>query len=302
MTIVDRWRERLTSILEGRSRLTAVVDVVTDTYIAWRNDRTIRLGAGLAYYGLFSIASMLTLTLAATQLLVSGDDIRRYLSDWLLDVFGEIGPEAAATISEGLDGVTAGQLGLVGGISLLITGSLFFIALEDALNMIWGQPVRVGIRSSIRRRIVGFIVVFAAGLTVVASLTVQAISSFLEALVPGQFPGIGLVASALGSALSWTVLWAAIVLLFRYLPSVDVPWRTSIIGGGATSVLLVVGTAAIGWYLRTFGASSISGAVSSVLAVLAWIFYEAQMVLIGAQFTRTLTQRAGLIELHDDAS
>ena len=267
------------------------VRVVVDTYGSWRADRTIRLGAGLAYYGLFSLASVLTLSLGIVRLLGRRNDVDSYLAQRFEEIFGEIGAELSGMLAEQLSGGTGAQLGLIGLGSLLVTGSLFFLALEDALNQIWGMPVRVGIRSSIRRRLVAFLVLFGAALTLVVSLAVQTSSSLIEALLPGEALGVSALVSFVASSLSWLVLAGAVVLLFRFLPSADIPWRPAITSGVATSALLIVGTALIGAYLRRFGATSLSGAASSLLAVLFWIYYEAQILLAGAQLLKVLTER-----------
>lgn len=264
--------------------------IIRTTYEEWRDDRTIRLGAGLAYYGLFSLASVFTLSLWMVQLLGSRSDVEQYLTTALDDALGEAAPEAASAISAALHDSVGNQLGLVGLASLLITGSLFFIALEDALNQIWGVPVKHGFRWTIRRRLTSFLVLLAAAATLIASLAVQAISSIAERFFPGAF-GSAAFASALASGLSTLVLAGAIVLLFAYLPSADVKRGAALVAGVATSVLLIVGTNVIGWYLRRFGATSVTGAAASIIAILIWIFYEAQILLAGAQLAKVLSRR-----------
>jgi membrane protein len=271
------------------------VRVVLDTYSSWRNDRTIRLGASLAYYGLFSLASVLTLSLGMIRLLGRRSRLDAYLAESLQGIFGADSVDVSTSIIDKLDRSAGTQLGLIGLGSLLVTGSLFFLALEDALNQIWGMPVRRGIRSSIRRRLVSFLVLLAAALTLVASATVQAMTSLFDWLVPGDVIDGTLLGSFITNVLSWCVLAGAVVLLFRFLPSAAVPWRPAIISGVATSALLIVGTALIGSYLRRFGASSLGGAASSVLAVLVWIYYEAQILLAGAQLSKVLARRPALL-------
>lgn len=266
--------------------------VVVSTYRSWRADRTIRLGAGLAYYGLFSIASVLTLSLSLISLFGRRAATTEYLTEQFESMLGDIGVDLAGEVTEILEGNVGTQLGLVGLVSLLVTGSLFFLALEDALNQIWGVPVPVGIWTTIRRRATSLLVLLGAAAALVISLAAQAITSIAEALLPGSSEGLDLLSAALANGVTWAVLAIAVVLLFRYLPSAEVGWRPAIVGGTSTAALLIVGTAVVGWYLRNYGASSLTGAASSVLAVLVWIFYEAQIVLAGAQLTKTLSNGA----------
>ena len=87
------------------------------------------------------------------------------------------------------------------------------------------------------------------------------------------------------------MLGGALLLLFRYLPTIEVPWRIAFVGALVTAAFLTVGTSLIGWYLRTIGASSLSGAASTPIAVLLWIYYEAQILLAGVQLTHVLDER-----------
>lgn len=268
----------------------AFVGTMLTTYAEWRDDRTIRLGAGLAYYGLFSLASVFTISLWMVKLFGDRADVEEYLTAAFDQALGEAAPNAAASISAAIDDSIGGQIGLVGLVSLLITGSLFFLALEDALHQIWGIPVRHGFGWTIRRRLTSLLVLLAAAATLILSLAVQAVSSIAERFFPGAF-GSAAFASALASTASILVLAMAVILLFRYLPSVEVDRRAALIAGVVTSLLLIVGTNVIGWYLREFGATSVTGAAASVIAILVWIFYEAQILLAGAQLSKVLTRR-----------
>lgn len=264
------------------------VRFVTGVYTSWRDDRTIRLGAGLAYYGLFALASVLTLSLSVVRLLTRSADTAAVLTDRLEAGFGSIGADMADVIAERLDGPTGGPLGVIGIVSLLVSGSLFFLALEDALNHIWHVPVRSGVVASVRRRLVSLAVLLAASLVLVGAAVVQTIAEWLEGVL-SDAPGGPSVVTLVAHVGMWVLLAATLTVLLRILPAAEVGWRPAVVSGALTSVLLIAGTATIGWYLRTFGVSSISGAAASILAVLVWIFYEAQILLGGAQVCKVLT-------------
>ncbi|MCB0967590.1 MAG: YihY/virulence factor BrkB family protein [Ilumatobacter sp.] len=272
-------------------------DIVLDTYASWRNDRTIRLGAGLAYYGLFSLTSVIAVALGLLRIFGRSATVE---DDLTQRVVAALGPDAAAAVSsffDQVDGSTGTSIGLIGVGSLLVTGSLFFLALEDAFHQIWEVPVRSGIRSTMRRRLISLAVLLGAASTIVVALAVQAAASVLERLVPGSAPGLQAVSALFASMMSWSVLVVALALLFKYLPSVGVPWRPIVLAALITSAFLVVGTALIGWYLRTVGASSVGGVASTPIAVLLWIYYEAQILLAGVQLSRILTERRVSIRL-----
>lgn len=258
------------------------------TYRAWRDDRTIRLGAGLAYYGLFSLTSLLTVSVGLIQLFTSRAVTEEYLSDHFSRWLGTDSADLAATFSDALNGSRGTRVGLVGLASLLVTGSLFFLALEDAFNQIWGVPVAAGIRSSIRRRLTAFGILIAAAATLVAAVLAQTVTSVLGGLLPGSNSGWNLIDGAVTNGVGLLILSTALICLLRYLPSAEVSWLAAIISGAITAGLLIVGTSLIAWYLRTVGAGSLGGAAAGVIAVLMFIFYESQILLGGAQLCRAI--------------
>lgn len=250
-----------------------------------------RLGAGLAYYGLFSLSSVVAVAFGVFRIVGRSPTVEAAFVERFEELFGAVSESSVNELFDQLDGSSGTQLGLIGLGSLLVTGSLFFLALEDAMHQIWGVPVASGWRSTVRRRLVSLVVLLGAAATIVLSFSVQAATNVLEQLLPGSTGGGTLLSSALASLLSWSVLAVAITMLFRYLPSTDVPWRPAALAAVITCAFLVVGTALIGWYLRTVGASSLGGVASTPIAVLLWIYYEVQIVLAGAQLNKVLVRR-----------
>lgn len=268
----------------------SVRDIVMETYESWRNDRTIRLGAGLAYYGLFSLTSVIAVALGLLRIFGRSATVEDELTGRMVEAAGPDAAGAVTSFFDQLDGGAGTSIGLIGIGSLLVTGSLFFLALEDAFHQIWDVPVRSGLRSTVRRRLISLAVLLGAASTIVVALAVQAAAGLLERFVPGSAPGLQALASVFASLMSWGVLVVALTLLFKYLPTIGVPWRPIIIAALVTSAFLVIGTALIGWYLRTVGASSVGGVASTPVAVLLWIYYEAQILLAGVQLSRVLTE------------
>jgi membrane protein len=274
------------------SRATLVRDVVLETYTAWREDRTLRLGAGLAYYALFAIVPLLALTAALAERLFSTIAMKEFLSDRLAQL-SILDPDAAGgSIADELARRSVqSSLGIVGLGGLLFTSSLVFMALVDAVNTIWNVPVSTGIRSSIRRRLISFLMVLTTGAIMISNLAISAISGAAEKLIPGNVEILGTLANLIASLASGAALVVALVLLFRYTGPVRSPWPATIVSAVTTSALLVVGTGAISWYLRTLGGSSLTGAFGALLVSLSWVYYEAQILLAGLQLVKVLTRR-----------
>ena len=274
-----------------RQVVQSFIGLLAETYGEWRRHRTIRLGAGLAYYGLFALVPLLAVSLSLAGVFFQEDDVQEYLAGQFAGILGD----DAAAVSTALAGVLDGfdsliGLGLVGALSLVFTASLLVVALQDALNTIWERPVRSGIRTTIARRLLAFLVVAGAGAALMVSFALNAVTALFGRMVPDVVVMESL-GELIGTAGSWALGVGVIALLFRYLTDVRVPWRGVLPGAAVTALLVAVGTVAIGAYLRRYAATSLLGATGSVFLVLIWIYYEAQIILAGAEFTRTLAKR-----------
>lgn len=273
-----------------------IAEVVGQTYASWREDRTLRLGAGLSYYALFTIVPFLALTAALAEQLFGLIDMASYLTDRLEQLgiveAGAAGESIATELSR--RSVTS-SLGIIGAGSLLFASSLVFLALVDAINTIWNVPVRSGLRNSVRRRLVSFLMVLITGVVLIATLALSTVTGVIERFVPGSVEIAGPVSALLGWVASASSLGIALALLFRYVGPVRAPWIPAVASAVATAFLMVVGAQAISWYLTRFGGSSLGGAFGALLASLSWVYYEAQILLGGVQLVKTLTTRLGLL-------
>ena len=280
--------------------LGVIVEVARQTYESWREDRTLRLGAGLSYYALFTIVPFFALTAALAEQLFGLIDMASYLTD-RLEQLGVVEAGAAGeSIATELNrrSVTS-SLGIIGASSLLFASSLVFLALVDAINTIWNVPVRSGLRNSVRRRLVSFLMVLVTGVVLIATLALSTVTGAIERFVPGSIEIGGPVTELLGWLVSASSLGVALALLFRYVGPVRAPWIPAISSAVATAFLMVVGAQAISWYLTRFGGSSLGGAFGALLASLSWVYYEAQILLGGVQLVKTLTTRMGLLPTAD---
>lgn len=295
--VPDKPDESLKPLLMSFS-LDRLRSIAVTTYREWRADRTLRIGAGLAYYGLFAVIPLLSLTAALAEWLFGTTEIRDYLAERMSQI-GIVDADAAgAAISEELSQRSVqSSLGIIGVASLVVASSLLFVAINDAFNVIWHVPVGSGMWNTVRRRLVAFLMVLGAGAVLVASFAVSAVSGAAQALLPGDVRLLEDLADLLTVLGSWMSLAVALALLFHFLSPPHVPWRIAGFTAILTAVMLSIGTAAIAWFVRRYGGSSVTGALGAVLAVLTWIYYEAQILLGGAQLTKVL---ASIDELPSD--
>jgi len=183
--------------------------VVTATYTQWRMHRTIRLGAAVAYYGLFALVPVLAVCLAVAGRLVSDQQVQEYLDDRLVEVFGPqaAGFSEAVAATLGSTGTIAG-LGLIGAGALVLAATLLVISLQDAFNTIWELPVVSGLRHSFFRRLGAFVVILAAGGVLVLAFAINSITAMIDRLVPDVVI-LGSMTELFGAAASWALGFGA---------------------------------------------------------------------------------------------
>lgn len=265
----------------------SLISLLATTYERWRDDRTIRLGAGIAYYGIFTLIPLVTLSIALAQALFSEAQVQSFLENAPSSLFGSDGAPFADTIVDKLDSSgTAAGLGLVGLVSLIATTSILFVALQHAFNVIWDVPPAHGIRNDVRRYGLAYLLELLASSLLCGALAVQAIDGLAEQLTPGQLPLLEDVADVISLAASWALGIGVVALLFRFVPRATVPWRASLIGAAVDAACIAVATWALGEYIQRVGSGSLAGA--AVLATL-WIYATAQILLAGAVMTMVLT-------------
>jgi membrane protein len=269
-----------------------VSDIVMDTYAAWRSDRTLRLGAGLAYYSLFTIVPLLALTAALAEWVFGLADMRAYFTGRLSSLGLVDADVVSQAITDELSEVSVqSSLGIVGGVSLLFASSLVFLALVDAVNVIWDVPVRTGVWHSVRRRLISFLMVVATGGVLIAGVAVAAVTGAAEAIMPGSVAILESLSTVISRLASWAALVVAVTMLFRFIGPIRVSWSLALYSATITSALLYLGTITISWYLQEFAGSSVTGAFGTVLVALSFVYYETQILLAGVQLVKILTLR-----------
>ena len=282
---IGRWFGELAT----RARTSRLIAVVDETYDSWRADRTIRLGAGLAYYALFGVVPFLALSIAIAGFAFSQEEVRSTVAQVLE---GVLGVEETALMAEAASGQLAeagmgSSLGLVGIGALVFSASLLLAAFQDALNVIFGVPVQVGIRRTLRRRLFLFLLVLVFASAVLLSLILGTVIAWIADLLNLEAVSAPLL-TVIGRIVSLGAVGGALAVMYRLLPRVEVPWRAATIGGAAVAVTGWLATKAVGAYLERFGTSSVEGAAGGLVLLLTLVYVLSQVALAGAQLTKTL--------------
>lgn len=268
----------------------AVVDVLRCTYISWRNARTKRIGAGIAYYALFALVPLVSLSIWLAELLVDDQAVSDFFQQLAVGLNIE-GQAMAAFIDE--IGRTSSQtsLGLIGFGSLLFAAAVVVSALQDAFDEIWELPVVGGVRNKVRRRLKAFLIVGGGGIVIVLALVINAVSGLLKRLLPGRSSVLDRIPDLFSFVSGWVVVIGGLAIVFQVLTRQRVSVIALGIGSVTTAGLLSIGTQLLNLYLTRFASTSLSGALSSVFLVLAWLYFVAQVVLVGGHLILVLDRR-----------
>jgi len=273
------------------------LNVLKNAANEWVKDKCPQLGAALAYYTVFSLAPLVVVLLGVFGLIYGGNEqAREKILEQLGYLMDPSGVKVIQDIADNASHPTASILATAIGILVALFGaSGIFGQLQDALNTIWSirpKPSR-GLWSFVRARFLSFAMVGGICFLLLTSLTVEgvlhALHDYLQSLLPGgHFLGL-----AIFYFFDFAMITLLFAMLFRYLPDAKIAWRDVWTGAVLTAILFVLGKFLLGLYLGSGAAGSAYGAASSLITLLLWVFYSAQILLFGAEFTKIYANNYG---------
>jgi membrane protein len=272
----------------------AVWPLVRDTALQWSEHKTARLGAALAYYSVFSIGPLILIVVSIAGLVFGHAAVRGEVSEQIAGLIGETGARAVESMLAAASRPSEGILATAVGLGLLLFAAVgVVVQLKDALNTVWEAPPPVGngVWAFVRTYLVSLAAVIALGFLLLVSLVVTAALAATSRYASPYLPEgtLHLVSTGASFAIT-TVLFA---MMFKWLPDTDVSWRDVWLGAAATAVLFNIGKFLIGLYIGKQGLESVYGAAASIIVLLLWVYYSAQILLLGAEFTHVYAQHHG---------
>lgn len=273
----------------------AIFGLLKQTAKEWSEDKVPRLGAALAYYTVFSIAPLLIIAISVAGLVFGSKAASEQISTQLSGLMGDTAAKAVEEMVKGATNKESGIIGTIIGLATLLFGaSGVFGQLQDSLNTIWGvapKPGR-GIMGTLKDRFLSFTMVLGVGFLLLVSLAVSAtlsgIGTYIEALGMPK-----LVFQTINLLVSFGVITLLFAAIYKVLPDVEIQWRDVWVGAAATALLFTVGKFLIGLYLGQSSTASSYGAVGSLAVLLIWIYYSAQILFFGAEFTQVYANEYG---------
>ena len=260
----------------------------------WSKDDVPRLGASLAYYTLFAVSPILVIAIAIAGSVYGAEAVRGQIVGEISGLIGRQGAEAVQTMLQGAHHDPSGSFAvIVGTVTLLIAASGAFLELQHALNTIFRvktDPKKSGIQRLILSRLRSFGVVVSIGFLLLVSLVVSAAITAISDRIQRTAVMGPFLLQALNLIVSLGVMTLLFGLIYRLLPDVRLAWRDVWTGAFVTSLLFSVGKLLIGLYLGHSSVASSYGAAGSIVILLVWVYYSAQVILLGAEFTRVYAE------------
>ena len=270
--------------------------LMKDAASDWSRDRAPRLGAALAYYTVFSLVPFLVVVIGVIGLVFGEVAAQSAILSQIAELVGE---QTAAAIKDMIQRANQPSTGLfataVAVATLLIGASGVFGQLQDALNTVWGVEPKEGrgVWGFIKDRFLSFVAVLGTGFLLLVSLILSSALAAFGKWFGGLLPLPEAVLQLMNFAFSFLVVTGLFALIFKVLPDAKVAWRDVWIGAALTSALFTIGKFALGVYLGKSNVASAYGATGSLVLVLLWVYYSAQILLYGAEFTQVYANRVG---------
>jgi len=255
---------------------------------SWIDDYAQSMGAALAYYTLFSIAPLLLIVIAIAGQIFGIEAARGEIVSQLRGLMGNQGAQAVQALLESVREPAGNFIAMtVGGLILLIGATSVFGELQDALDRIWRAPKRDkdGIWHVVRSRILSIGMILGIGFLLMVSLVASAALAALSKLWGPLFSGWEVLANLIDIVVSFTFSTTLFAMIYKVMPRVNVAWSDVWIGAAVTALLFTVGKFLIGLYIGKSGLASGFGAAGSLVVLLVWVYYSAQIFLMGAEFT-----------------
>lgn len=267
-----------------------------EAFTEFGDDKAQRLAASLAYYTIFSIAPLLLISVAIAGLMFGKSEAQAQIVAQLKTLFGAGGGQAMEDMLKSAANPKSGALAIIIGFATLLFGAAgVFGQLKDALNTIWNveEKKKGGVLSMMRVRFFSFAMVLGVGFLLLVSLVLDAAVSAMGKYAGDRLPGGEALWQTLQLVVSFGVITVLFALIFRFLPDVRVEWRDVRFGAFFTAVLFIAGKVLLGLWLGKGTAGSAYGAAASLIVLLLWIYWSANILFFGAELTQVYARTHG---------
>ncbi|MFJ3464280.1 YihY/virulence factor BrkB family protein [Achromobacter spanius] len=266
------------------------------TVMNWLDDYAPSMGAAIAFYTVFSLAPLVIIVIGIAGFFWGHEAVQGQLFEQVSALVGTEGGKAVESVVLGAQEPTQGIAATIISVVMLVVGATtVFAELQSALDRIWKVDTKKqsGVWALIRARLLSFGLVLTLAFLLVVSLILSTVLSALGSWLGGGIPGWGMLLQAVNAAITLGILTLLFGMIYRFMPQVSVAWRDVWAGAFATAVMFEIGKFLIGLYMAKASVASSYAAAGSLVIVLIWVYYAAQVFLLGAEFTRVYAEAHG---------
>lgn len=279
--------------------------LIKESFKEWKEDGALELGASLAYYTIFSLAPMLLIVTGVAGMVWGREAVQGQLVSQMQGLVGAQGAQAIQTMIANAGKHGSGVLAtVIGFVTILFGATGVFAQLQNALNRIWDVKPKPGggVWGFVRTRLLSFGMILGIGFLLLVSLVLSAAAASIDQWAEGLGGAGHVLVRVLSFAVAFGITTFLFAMIYKFLPDVKIQWRDVWIGAVVTALLFTVGKFLIGFYLAKSTVASTYGAAGSLVILLLWAYYSAQIVFLGAEFTQVYASRYGSkIEPADNA-
>lgn len=267
---------------------------------AWIDDYAPSMGAAISYYTVFSIAPLLIIVIAVAGLVWGRDAVQGEIVAQLTGLIGLDGATGVQALIESANKPAKGLVATVISVAVLLVGATtVFAELQSALDRVWDVPPAQkasGIWATLRARLLSLGFILGLGFLLAVSLVISAGVAAFGGWANGLFPGWELLLQLVNTAISLGISSLLFAMIFKLMPQARISWRDVWVGAAVTAVLFEVGKALIGLYIGKSSVTSSFAAAGSLVVLLLWVYYSAQIFLLGAEFTWVFAHAHGSLK------
>ena len=263
--------------------------LIKKSVLAWIDDYAPSMGAAISYYTVFSIAPLMIIVIAVAGFVWGREAVQGEIIGQLSGLIGQEGATGIQALIESADKPAKGLVATIISIGVLVVGATtVFAELQSALDRIWKAPQTPqvsGIWATVRSRLLSLGFILGLGFLILVSLISSAAIAAIGNWASGILPGWKTLLYIINTSVSLGVTTVLFAMIYKILPQVKVGWRDVWVGAGVTAILFEVGKLLIGLYIGKSSVTSSFAAAGSLVVLLVWVYYSAQIFLLGAEFT-----------------
>ncbi|MBC7436443.1 MAG: YihY/virulence factor BrkB family protein [Bdellovibrionales bacterium] len=264
---------------------------------AWIDDFAPSMGAAISYYTVFSLAPLLVIVIAVAGAIFGREAVTGQITGQLTGLIGQDGAMVVQGLVAAASNTDRGLIaGLIGAVVLLIGATTVFAELQSALDRIWHVPERdkpQGLWAILRARLLSFGLIMALAFLLIVSLVIGAGTAAFGDWLGSVMPGSAALIYGVNTLVSLSFITVLFAMIFKLMPTAHVAWRDVWVGAGVTALLFEAGKLMISLYISKSGMSESFAAAGSLVVLLAWVYYAAQIFLLGAEFTKVYADERG---------